>query len=268
MSWSTDRNLTISSRLSIIGDIALAWMAWRRSGSAALRRACDAMFALNRHARCLAKCAVKRHIYDLKSPFLRMLYDFGYCRQVQEQEQILTCSACGGSCEYVDEDDDGYPINYGSCRKCAGTGIYAIYDLYCFTFVVQGQRYSWHQPANMVDWPVKLSDSTADPVNGIISGDHEDFLSFRRLAYYVAYVWLTLRLAEHPQPILPGFAPRDESYRLSLPFPRGHYLTHQKSAALRQRARNWWGFDAWWPLQRRFRCLLRHLKLLGDEIPF
>jgi len=100
---------------------------------------------LNIHARNGAERHEKEAIYLLKNHLVRVLYERGYCvaasHAVQEQE-------CWGTWNY-----DCGP----HCPKCGGTGIYRTYELIRFTFVVNGQRFTWHQPAGLVDWPVEFT---------------------------------------------------------------------------------------------------------------
>lgn len=100
---------------------------------------------LNIHARNGAERDEKESIYKLKNHLVRVLYEQGYCVAASHAVQELPC---WGTLNY-----DCGP----HCRKCGGTGVYRRWKLIRFTFVVNGQRFTWHQPAGLVDWPVEFT---------------------------------------------------------------------------------------------------------------
>lgn len=105
-----------------------------------------ALWRLNRYANNLGRGSKRRIIYALKNAYIRMLYEQGYCTQAVLETQKLECWHTRA---YNDGWDD-------YCPKCDNTGIYAEYELYRFTFNVDGCWYSWHQPVDLVDFPVQL----------------------------------------------------------------------------------------------------------------
>jgi hypothetical protein len=109
--------------------------------------AAKAMFSLNRYAK-HSGCGELRkvEIYQLKDRLIEALYAAGYCAGCWEhvsESKPLPCRECAG----MD----------GECYHCAGTGIWRSgrsLRFICFRFLVAGQFYSWHQPADQVKYPV------------------------------------------------------------------------------------------------------------------
>ena len=125
---------------------------WR----AAVPDACKGLHALNRlakHRTCTE--ANKAEIYALKNTFVELLYTQGFCTAAWLH--ILTlpakpCYSCGGTGDQ------------GDCDRCGGSGNYLSEKrlrFYCFRFSV-GRGYTWHQPDNLVTFPVT---TTAAPAN-------------------------------------------------------------------------------------------------------
>jgi hypothetical protein len=108
----------------------------------ALPSACEMLFHLNqyvKHESCSSKH--KETIYDLKNQFIRLLYEQGWsteCWRHTVKTEPRLCF-CGGKEE--------------GCERCYGTGIYQKTLHYvCFTFVVDGRKYHWHQPRERVNF--------------------------------------------------------------------------------------------------------------------
>ena len=122
-----------------------------------LLRVCQAMYRLNRRAR---GSDDKQAIYRYKGLLIRWLYEHGHCEEVRRQDQILPC---WHTWEYNNELED-------VCRKCGNSDIYKRIPMYRFVFRVESrfvlytasQRFVWHQPADMVDWPVQ---ETGEPLS-------------------------------------------------------------------------------------------------------
>jgi hypothetical protein len=109
------------------------------------------LWHLNRHAR-HCDYAHRAAIYTLKTSLIQSFYEQGYCIAARRQAQHLECWSCDGTGDY-----------WGSgeldCYKCDGTGIYRTYYLICFVFNVHGRHYIWHQPEDLVAFPVTLSNT-------------------------------------------------------------------------------------------------------------
>ena len=111
-----------------------------------------AMFRLNRTAQLMSRYEPrKRMIYELKNMLVRNLYERGFCVGVRKQSQKLVCRNCGGS-----GWDEWHDVE---CYHCEGTGIYRTIALYLFRFRIGDRTFSWHQPAALVDFEVKLTDA-------------------------------------------------------------------------------------------------------------
>lgn len=102
---------------------------------------CETLFYLNRRIRGRKKGGFETRVYALKNQLVEHLYRAGHCTSAAIHHQALKCY-CGG---------DAW------CEKCDGTGIYREFDLYYFKFDIGGQVYVWHQPADLVTWPVTLT---------------------------------------------------------------------------------------------------------------
>lgn len=130
--------------------------AFRRvSAPDGVEHAAECMFHLNRLALNLPKRNLRKWaIYALKTPFLRVLYEQGYCVWATLEQQDMECWECGGKGSFgYDEGLDGD----FTCEDCNGSGVYRSHQLYHFTFSVNGKRYNWHQPADQVKWNVRLT---------------------------------------------------------------------------------------------------------------
>jgi hypothetical protein len=119
---------------------------WLTHSNSPDRIAAHCLFLLNRLAR-RTKSARGPAIYSLKNRLLRHFYERGYCVECTRQSQTLHCW-------HTREYNEGWE---DECYKCEGTGIYRQHHLYRFVFIVAGQRYIWHQPDGLVDWPVTVT---------------------------------------------------------------------------------------------------------------
>ena len=131
-----------------------------------LKDACEALFNLNRYAkhdRCTRPH--RDRIYCLKSAFIKNLYEAGLIDRVAIHSAIaspLQCNRCQGT------GDFGRYWRYDTgreCHKCHGTGIWRSKTelrFVVFSLEVDGQRYSWHQPEEYVDWKFEETPPTED----------------------------------------------------------------------------------------------------------
>lgn len=116
---------------------------------------CEAMFHLNRRVRARKRSPFTETVYGLKNQFVEHLYRAGYCVAAERHHQELKCY-CGGS---------------AWCEKCDGTGIYRETTLYYFKFDLGDQFYVWHQPAELVTWPIAFTTGTIRELDDRISTD-------------------------------------------------------------------------------------------------
>lgn len=128
--------------------------------SEAFPDACQALFNLNRYAK-WSQCRQqnREEIYDLKTEFIRLLCGQGYAdrigRHLAEREEKV-CFKCDGT---------GAIWNGDICHRCVGSGIYQpakTLVFIVFSFVVGGERYTWHQPEELVTWKYELTAGSAD----------------------------------------------------------------------------------------------------------
>lgn len=123
-------------RQSVAADYLLSLDRFKR-----LPAVCEVMFHLNRRVRDRKRSPFTASVYRIKNQFVEHLYRAGYCVAAERHYQQLKCY-CGG---------DAW------CEKCDGTGIYREIPLYYFKFDVGTRFYVWHQPADLVTWPVTLT---------------------------------------------------------------------------------------------------------------
>lgn len=161
-------------------------------GRGSLAVAAESMWALNTFARQSEDKELKRWIYALKNNLVQVLYQRGYCvhltRSFQRQE-------CWGT------------RNYGCgphCPKCGGTGIFRENELYTFYFQIGGRRYSWHQPGDLVNWPVQLTDRQVDEYKP--PPERTVKLTNRSILGHSFIVWWALKL-RRLAPEMPYFRP-------------------------------------------------------------
>jgi hypothetical protein len=144
----------------------------------ALVPAADALFDLNHYAR--SRNCSRGHrevIYSLKGAFIRQLYRHGYATEVtihRDQRDELPCRRCNGSGQAADDgriyfgrhgrdvwqDSFDEDLAAGGCSRCDGTGWYrppCRQKYVAFRFTIQGRTYGWHQPADQVRWPYKVT---------------------------------------------------------------------------------------------------------------
>lgn len=102
--------------------------------NAALPKACEYMFSLNRYAKHeTCKKSHKEAIYDLKNDLVALLYKRGYCTNCFSHNYDVPCFCYS-------------PKGCYRCRK----GVYKRLEFICFEFDVNGTKYSWHQPKELV----------------------------------------------------------------------------------------------------------------------
>jgi len=151
---------------------------WLRAGGEPLVG--TAMYHLNHAAR--AGTTSRSTAYALKNALVRYWYQQGHCLRVNRHLQTFECWNCGGTGHDGWEDDD-------VCWKCGGTGIYRQYLLYQFVFRVHDRTFIWHQPADLVDWPVTTE---SDEPREYIGGRTADTPGPKTLTAYKGLVYLYL----------------------------------------------------------------------------
>lgn len=126
------------------------YQTWR----AAVPDACNALHSLNRYAKHrTCSPANKVEIYGLKNLFVEVLYRGGFCTACWEHILVLPAKECR-ACRGTDPD----------CDRCDGCGIYLAekrLKFYCFRIAL-GRGYTWHQPDNLVKFPVETTREPAD----------------------------------------------------------------------------------------------------------
>ncbi|MBT3375636.1 MAG: hypothetical protein HN406_08575 [Lentisphaerae bacterium] len=125
---------------------------------AALPHACKAMFSLNRYCKHRSCQSSNRdEIYDLKNSLVKLLYTSGFATDVTRHVQHYPEQECWG-CE-----GSGHHWRGGECWRCDGSGIWreaGSHTFICFRFHIDGERFTWHQPDHLVDFPF---DVTGEP---------------------------------------------------------------------------------------------------------
>ena len=134
---------------------------WRK----AILPAAALLFSLNRYAkweRCTSNN--RNEIYALKNSFLKVLCDMGFMTEARQHFIEIAgkeCWSCGGSVRsYEDLDNDGNDF----CQRCCGTGWFRAPSQRTFLalrFQISDTTFSWHQPAELVTWPIKLTTDAA-----------------------------------------------------------------------------------------------------------
>jgi hypothetical protein len=206
------------------------------------------MLKLNRYAR-VTRHQRKRYIYQLKNCLVHWLYKNGYCTMARQQNQTLECDACDGTGIYWTGD---------YCYHCGATGIYRETLLYQFFFDVAGKKYKWHQPANLVWWPVELEDEM--PGEWTAPHNHGEFLEPSLIQLYTMTVYEFLRkhqAIEYRERFWNGQGePKFRSMKLEPSLVLGHIVRSHWSI-LRECIRFEWREWKW-----------RNLRINDDEIPF
>ena len=121
-----------------------------------LLRVCQAMYRLNRWAK---ESEHRNTIYQFKGLLVRWLCQHGHCESARRQDQVLECW-------HTPDYNAGWA---DVCEKCNNTGIFRRIEMFQFVFHVEqwfglyiaSQKFVWHQPANLVDWPVQ---ETGEPL--------------------------------------------------------------------------------------------------------
>lgn len=201
--------------------------AWVRANDERTPARC--MFHLNRYVR---QCRCES-IYALKNHLVRVLYQRGFCVQVTAERQDLPCWTCGGT--GVFDDEQGV-----LCERCDGTGVYRSHALYRFVFAVHGQRYVWHQPARLVDWPLGCAYDPNAPTGRYAPANGWERVLLPAATYelYGMAVYEFLRGAGVPACDLPRFNRLRDAVRMALDdWLRRHYGLYRLRCRARARLR-------------------------------
>lgn len=155
-----------------------------RASNDTITEAAAALLEVNRYAK--QDPYSRSEIYQLKNEFLEWLFERGYCtgwnlHTLIKPEKNLVCFGCDGTGEgygpsFADDDDDDFSDEEDicdldgeeedndeegdgamNCYRCGGTGVYRTLpelrlEFVAFRFEVEGRRYTWHQPLEIVSW--------------------------------------------------------------------------------------------------------------------
>lgn len=147
--------------------------------------AAKALFHLNRGAK---DNIHSKTIYALKNLVIRHFYERGFCTSVTASKQDLICFRCGG--DGIDPEGGWiFGDSNHECERCGGSGIYNTVYLYDFTFDIGGQRYQWHQPQALVNWPVATTSDELIEYKGV---RHYEFLPDIALTHYLSTLYAYL----------------------------------------------------------------------------
>ena len=108
------------------------------------------MFELNRYAK-LSTCkkSNRDEIYNLKGRLIRRLCENGLIERIaihSVNQAAQRCFRCNGT---------GILSYQESCERCFGSGDYRLardLEFVVFSFEIEQQRYTWHQPRELVTW--------------------------------------------------------------------------------------------------------------------
>ena len=140
-------------RLARLADLYPDW-------HGALPVACNYLFDLNRYAK-HRECGLltRDTIYAVKNNLIEMLYHHGYSTACYEHHTVFDAKICYG-CDGTGEDE-----YCGACMRCGGTGVFAPpkrLRFIVFRFRVNGEHYCWHQPDNLVRFPIVTTQEPAE----------------------------------------------------------------------------------------------------------
>lgn len=192
---------------------ARAWLKASGSPAAAAAVVARCMWRLNRHARYANRYrdgaiedTDEYTVYRLKNTLMGVFYAT-YPARASLERQEMRCCICGGT---------GWYNEWDGCRSCGGSGIYKTTSLYKFTFDIAGRSYTWHQPVDLVNWPVDLCDPDEHPYREprISSNDWIEAPARKVL------IWTVYEFLDNPQlsRTLLGVSPELDRLGLSLPF--------------------------------------------------
>lgn len=117
--------------------------------SLSLLKVCQAMCNLNRLAR---GSEDKETIYRYKARLIYWLHEHRYCSvSIRRQDQVLECW-------HTPDYNTGWTDH---CSKCGGSGIYKRIPMFRFRFYIESETFTWHQPANLINWEVQ---ETGEPL--------------------------------------------------------------------------------------------------------
>lgn len=142
-------------------------------------------------------------IYHLKTHLIRVLYQAGLAESVSLKIQHLACRACRGRGEFYS----------GICQRCWGTGVRRKINLYEFVFRFGGREFIWHQPEDMILYPVTLT--TSEIGNYHAAGQALIRQSEQKVLTNIAVLYLYLASAGVELTSLPIMSP---SWRTCLQF--------------------------------------------------
>jgi hypothetical protein len=182
----------MTDRYEVLSAAFRGLVASRDLGEVAL-----AMFHLNRHARG-EHGMYARGTYRLKDALIRWLYEAGHCVECRLVYQDLPC---WHTFAYLEGRAD-------VCYKCGNTGVYRTVELVEFVFLLGDRRFVWHQPRDLIDWPVVVNDG-ASRILGLIKPNFEEAEQPRSVLAWAVWWWLIRHGVRLTPPLeLHGWPPR------------------------------------------------------------
>ena len=115
---------------------------------------CKALFKLNRLAKLRSCIDYRDDIYYLKNLWIGMLYGAGFCDRCELHETTRTQPKVFRGC--MDCED----CNGNGCSICDDTDRFlgsATLEFIVFSFLIEGARYTWHQPLEDVLFEYQLT---------------------------------------------------------------------------------------------------------------
>ena len=135
----------------------------------AIVEGCATMFRLNRAAKA-GGMFDREEIYALKNRWIQFLYEAGYCDRCEIHDRQHEEKKCYRCCSVTVADDE-------DCYSCDGTGVYRdawTERFVVFSFLVEGVRYTWHQPVRYVRFAYVLTNEIPEDFSVVNRSPNND----------------------------------------------------------------------------------------------